>query len=119
MDRISVWSVKDRQWFAGLSIAFCAVGLVLWHQDTRGIGGLFDIVTRVGNIILFSVAASFMVLEVVDMVLGIYESIKQRNYQRGFEEGKRAALKEQQDSADKSQNKNAETNTQGHKTSKQ
>lgn len=50
--------------------------------------GLFEIVTHVGNIILFSVAASFMVLEVVDMVLGIYESIKARNLAKGRQEVK-------------------------------
>jgi len=57
--------------------------------------GLFDIVTRSGNIVLSSVSVSFIIMEIVDMVLGIYESIKKRNYELGYQAGRQAALKQQ------------------------
>ena len=95
MDRLSVWSVTNRVIFAGLSIAFCIAGLVLWYYDTRRMDGLFDIVTRSGNIVLSSVSVSFIIMEIVDMVLGIYESIKKKNYELGYQAGRRAALKQQ------------------------
>ena len=57
--------------------------------------GLFDIVTRSGNIVLSSVSVSFIIMEIVDMVLGIYESIKKKNYELGYQAGRQDALKQQ------------------------
>ena len=117
MDRLSVWSVTNRVIFAGLSIAFCIAGLVLWCYDARKMEGLFDIVTRSGNIVLSSVSVSFIIMEIVDMVLGIYESIKKKNYELGYQAGRQAALKQQsgedQAGADSNAAERAESPTPG------
>lgn len=117
MDRLSVWSVTNRVIFAGLSIALCIAGLVLWYYDARKMEGLFDIVTRSGNIVLASVSVSFIIMEVVDMVLGIYESIKKKNYELGYQAGRRAALKQQngedQGGADSNATERVESPTPG------
>ncbi|MDE2889056.1 MAG: hypothetical protein OXR72_12670 [Gemmatimonadota bacterium] len=88
-DRKSVWSVTDRGIFSFLFVLFFISGVFLRFAGSYEIQWNFSIVGDVGAIGLFAVTASFFLLEVKDVMLGVHEAVKQWNLKRGLERGRR------------------------------
>ena len=87
-ERESVWSVTDRSIFSLLFVAFFIVGGILRSSGRDDFQLSFTIVADVGAIGLFAVTASFFVLEVRDIMLGVHEAVKQWNLKRGLRRGR-------------------------------
>ena len=93
-DRKSVWSVTDRGIFSLLFVVFFIFGVFLRFAGSYEFQLSFSTVADVGTLGLFAVTSSFFLLEVKDLMLGIYEAIKQRNLERGLEKGREEGRKE-------------------------
>ncbi len=87
-ERESVWSVTDRSIFSLLFVAFFIGGGILRSSSRDDFQLNFTIVADAGAIGLFAVTASFFVLEVKDVMLGVHEAVKQWNLKRGLRRGR-------------------------------
>lgn len=87
-ERESVWSVTDRSIFSLLFVAFFIGGGILRFSGRDDFQLNFTIVADAGAIGLFAVTASFFVLEVKDVMLGVHEAVKQWNLKRGLQRGR-------------------------------
>lgn len=87
-ERESVWSVTDRSIFSLLFVAFFIGGGILRFSGHVDFQLNFTIVADAGAIGLFAVTASFFVLEVKDVMLGVHEAVKQWNLKRGLQRGR-------------------------------
>ncbi|MCY3764210.1 MAG: hypothetical protein OXH06_02140, partial [Gemmatimonadetes bacterium] len=87
-ERESVWSVTDRSIFSLLFVAFFIGGGILRFSGHDDFQLNFTIVADAGAIGLFAVTASFFVLEVKDVMLGVHEAVKQWNLKRGLQRGR-------------------------------
>ncbi|MDE3257838.1 MAG: hypothetical protein OYM47_08405 [Gemmatimonadota bacterium] len=93
-ERESVWSVTDRSIFSLLFVAFFIGGGILRFSGHDDFQLNFTIVADAGAIGLFAVTASFFVLEVKDVMLGVHEAVKQWNLKRGLQRGREEGLAE-------------------------
>lgn len=93
-DRKSVWSVTDRGIFSFLFVVFFISGVFLRFAGSYEFQWNFSIVTDVGVLGLFAVTSSFFLLEVKDLMLGIYEAVKQWNLERGLRRGREEGRRE-------------------------
>lgn len=92
--RKSVWSVRDRGIFSLLFVVFFICGVCLRFAGSYKFQWNFTIVADVGVLGLFAVTSSFFLLEVKDLMLGIYEAVKQWNLERGLRRGREEGRRE-------------------------
>ena len=92
--RKSVWSVTDRGIFSFLFVVFFIGGVFLRFTGSYEFQWNFSIVADVGALGLFAVTSSFVLLEVKDLMLGIHESVKKWNLERGLRRGREEGLEE-------------------------
>ena len=92
--RTPLWSVKagDRALFNGCSI-FLFIGVVLvewpvcWQDLTKTAKDMIPLAA-------FSMIGAYFIVEAKDMLGGITDWVRKRNYQRGFADGKEEGRKE-------------------------
>ncbi|MCY3713445.1 MAG: hypothetical protein OXH02_09170 [Gemmatimonadetes bacterium] len=95
-NRVAVWGVPEntRWWFTVVFLALTAAGhAIIWKFGvyTLSIELVLDYIIKIG---VSSIFATFTVIEGVDLMGWLYESIKQRHREQGRKEGREEGREE-------------------------